>query len=129
MLNKNPNLKKAYQSGLSDAERKIIPVWKQILADLENEKDEIIEAKNLEIMNLQIQLDSWKSEHEKAQKTEIKNKKEKSLIRREWNKIDRFKEEVKNRLSAKLNEDAEKVQDLFILLGEKEYEPEENIKS
>lgn len=107
-----------YKAGFSDAEKIIIPEWKQKLSDLENEKDEIIASRELEIKNLQIRLENWKITHEKDLENEKRLRKEWSSIKIEWNKINRFKEELQNELSIKLNEDAGKVQSIFQLLGE-----------
>lgn len=111
-----------YKAGYEDAERKLIPEWKQKLADLENEKDEIIDSLKLELVQMGIQLKNWKAEHEQVQKDKIEIRKEKSLIKREYYKINKFKDEIQESLALKLNEDAEKVQDVLSLLQDHNFD-------
>lgn len=113
-----------YKAGYADAERKLILEWRQKLIEIENEKDEIIEVKELEIASLNIQLKNWKDDYKKTQEDKIYVRKEKSSIRREWNKINKFKEEIKDKLQAQLNENAGKFQEVLSLLGD--YEQIEN---
>lgn len=115
-----------YKLGYSDAERKVISEWKQKCADIENEKDEIIEQKEFEIKTLQIQLKNWKADYDQVQQDKILIRKEKSEIKKQYYKINKFKDEIQDMLSIKLNEDAGKVQEILSLLNEHEFKQIEN---
>ncbi|MFX1587612.1 MAG: hypothetical protein ACFFC1_05620 [Promethearchaeota archaeon] len=115
-----------YKSGYDDAERKLILIWRQKLSDLENEKDEEIEALKFEITRLEIQLKNWRTEHKQGQEDKIMIRQEKSLIKREHYKISKFKEEVMERLSVRLNEDTEEIRDIMTFLDNQKFEQIEN---
>lgn len=113
-----------YKAGLADAERKLIPIWKQKLADLENEKDEIIEAKDFEIARLGIQIKNWKADYDKAMDRETAIRKRESLVKRDENRIKRFKEELREELTIVMSKNQEKFQSVLKLIGENSNEIE-----
>lgn len=122
LLKRNNREEIMFKAGEAEAEKKLIPIWRQKLSDLENEKDEEIEALKFEITRLEIQLKSWQEEHKQGSEDKVMIRKEKSLIKREYYKINKFKEEVMERLSVRLNEDTEEIRDIMTFLDNQKFE-------
>ena len=116
MFGKKDKEEKLYQDGYSDCEKKLLQAYNIEKQDMINEHEERIEEKNFEIMRLNLKLKNWQSAVDQANKDQIDMKKRESKLKQKEYKIDNFIDELTKELQNKLNADAEKVKDIFLIL-------------
>lgn len=109
-----------FKDGMAEAERRLIPIWKQKLDALRNEKDEEIEGLTFEITRLQIQLKNQEETYKESIERETNVRQRESMVKRDENKIKRFKEDVREEIMNVMAKNQEKFQTVLRMLGENE---------
>jgi predicted mannosyl-3-phosphoglycerate phosphatase (HAD superfamily) len=79
--------KKAYQNGQDDKAKELIPLHRQELLDLENQKNEEISGIKSELASMQRRVEYWESIYNKT-------KDERVIIKREFSKVKEDRAEI-----------------------------------
>lgn len=110
----------AYRKGEKDTEDRLRKEFEQVKQDIINSYEEKLNEKNIEIMLLDTQLKTWKEEHEKMLNIKKEIKVDKSNIKQEQYRIDKFKDEIQKEILFIMADNTEKYQGLLNLIGVKQ---------
>lgn len=87
IFKKDDERKKAYKDGQDDKEKELIPIHRQELFDLENQKNEEISQMKSELASMQRRVEYWESIYNKT-------KDERVVIKREFSKVKEDRAEI-----------------------------------
>jgi len=107
-----------YQDGYAEGERKTIELYNSKLEDKENYYQGELEKKDFEITRLNLQLTTWKKEHESDIKKESDLKKREAQLKSETYNMEKFKDMLRERLHDIMKEQVDETQALLALLGD-----------
>jgi len=125
---KKDNTDKFYQDGIAEGIRRTVEEYKAKLEDQENHYKGELSKKEFEITRLNLQLKTWKSQHDIDTKKESEVKKRESQLRSETYNMEKYKDMLRERLHEIMKEQVDGTQELLSMIGEKKIEQLEDKK-
>jgi chromosome segregation ATPase len=110
---------KIFQDGKLEGSRETLEEYKGKLEDQRNYYEGELSKRDFEITRLNLQLKTWKAQHEVDLKKESDLKKRESQLRSEIYNLEKYKDMLRDRLYEIMKEQVDGTQELLAMIGEK----------
>jgi chromosome segregation ATPase len=110
---------KIFQDGKLEGSRETTEEYKGKLEDQRNYYEAELSKRDFEITRLNLQIKTWKAQHEVDLKKESDLKKRESQLRSEIYNLEKYKDMLRDRLYEIMKEQVDGTQELLSMIGEK----------